>query len=171
MASIIEELIAVLGAELTLYKEFVPVCKEKTKIIVENKIDELNTINIKEQEYLDKIAILDKKREQVLRNVADVTGKKVSELNVATIIKMIDKQPKEQKELSIIYDGLKETTKLLLDINNHNKALIQQSLDMIEFNMNFIQSTWMQPGSNNYDNVANMNYGQQSTNTMFDAKQ
>ena len=39
-------------------------------------------------------------------------------------------------------------------INSANKNLIENSLEMIEFNMNFIQSTRMSPGNNNYDKNA-----------------
>jgi hypothetical protein len=86
---------------------------------------------------------------------------------------MLDKQPKDQFTLSKLHDELKATTKVILDINEHNKNLIEQSLEMIEFNMNVIKSTWMSPGSNNYDRGANvsgipsMPIGDRS----FDAKQ
>ena len=44
--------------------------------------------------------------------------------------------------------------KRLVDVNTKNKNLIENSLEMIEFNMNFIQSTRMSPGNNNYDKNA-----------------
>jgi hypothetical protein len=59
----------------------------------------------------------------------------------------------------------------LTEINARNKTLIEQSLEMIEFNMNFIQSTRMAPGNNTYTRGASQ-YGNDSYQAgMFDAKQ
>ena len=69
---------------------------------------------------------------------------------MSTIIKLIGKQPEEQKQLSKIHDSLSATVKRLVAINERNKSLINQSLEMIEFNMNLIQSTRTLPGMNNY---------------------
>ena len=164
-----EELVEILSQELEAYKEFIPISKEKTKAIVRNDIKDIQTITDKEQEFLDRINRLEKKREETIYNMANVTGKKAEELKISTIIKMLDKNPEEQKKLSEIYDNLKNTTKTLVDINKHNTSLIEQSLDMIEFNMNFIQSTWMSPGSSNYDRAAQADA--EAYKGIFDAKQ
>lgn len=53
----------------------------------------------------------------------------------------------------MLHDELQQTMKRLVDVNTKNKNLIENSLEMIEFNMNFIQSTRMSPGNNNYDKM------------------
>ena len=55
--------------------------------------------------------------------------------------------------------------------NQKNKELIENSLEIIEFNMNFIQSTRMSPGSNNYNRNASSSYGVDMGPGAFDAKQ
>ena len=87
------------------------------------------------------------------------------------IIKMIGKQPNEQKKLSAIHDELSETLRRLVAINDRNKELINQSLEMIEFNMNLIQSTRMAPGVNNYTRSAGETDIRSARTGMFDAKQ
>ncbi len=52
-----------------------------------------------------------------------------------------------------------------------NKDLIENSLEMIEFNMNFIQSTRMSPGNNNYNRNATNSYTSDYGGHGFDAKQ
>ena len=59
----------------------------------------------------------------------------------------------------------------LVDINEKNKNLIENSLEMIEFNMNFIQSTRMSPGVNNYDRNASSSFSPGYSSGSFDAKQ
>lgn len=173
MASMMENLVGVLQEELDTYKEFIPILQEKKVSIIKNKVEDLQNISNAEQEYLDKINNLENKREEIVKNMAVVFDKDYKQLNIKTIIKMLDNQPKDQQVLSKLHDELISTVKIVMDINEHNKSLIEQSLEMIEFNMNVIRSTWMSPGSNNYDKGAQVNevmYSNVGTKS-FDAKQ
>lgn len=171
MASLIEELIITLGQEHDIYKQLIPIAQNKTKIIVSNDLEALQKITEQEQLMVEKITVLERKREETVQNIGTVISKDPSKLQIKAIIQLLEKQPKEQKELSETHDNLKTTIQRLVEINNHNKALIQQSLEMIEFNMNFIQSTRMSPGNNSYNRGA-AQFDMPSMQTgMFDAKQ
>ena len=87
------------------------------------------------------------------------------------LIKIMGKQPEEQKALSRIHDELDANLRRLVTINVRNKELINQSLEMIVFNMNLIQSTRMAPGVNNYTRSAGESSIRQAGTGMFDAKQ
>ena len=171
MASLIEELITVLAEETKIYEELVPIAEEKCQIIIENDLQKLQTITEREQELVDSVTALEHKRTGVITNIGYIVGKPAAQIRVKDIIHFLNKQPKEQKELSMLHDRLKHSIQKLMDINNRNKSLIQQSLEMIEFNMNFIQSTRMSPGSNNYTKGAMNQEGLNSQTRMFDAKQ
>ena len=77
-------------------------------------------------------------------------------LNFETIIDLIEGQPKEQEALRFIHDRLKRDLTRLQQINDTNQMLIKQSLDMIEFDMNVIQSTRMSPGAGQYGKSSEM---------------
>ena len=83
---------------------------------------------------------------------------------------MLKNQPEEQKRLSDIQYNLKRTIQRLMEINLQNKSLIEESLEMIEFRMNLIQSTRMSPG-NNYTKGAMTTDAPTLQAGMFDAKQ
>ncbi len=171
MASLIEELITTLDHECEIYKELLPMAREKTQIIVKNDLNALHAITEKEQHLADDINALEKRREEIIRNIGVVVSKDPATINIKAVIKMMDKQPVEKNKLIEIHDTLKRTVQILVETNNHNKSLIQQSLEMIEFNMNFIQSTRMSPGNHSYNRGASevdMSGGQAG---MFDAKQ
>ncbi|MBH1942460.1 flagellar protein FlgN [Mobilitalea sibirica] len=171
MASLIDELISILQKEYEIYQQLIPIVEEKTLVIVQNDITALQVITGREQDVVDQINVLEHKREDVMANIKIVIGSKAEDLNLNTLIQLLVKQPKEQKALSILHDNLKKTIQRLVEINDRNKSLIQQSLEMIEFNMNFIQSTRMSPGNNTYNKGA-AQYGAQAFGTgMFDAKQ
>lgn len=170
MASLIEELITTLETETEIYGELIPVAEKKTKVIIKNDLKELQTVTAKEQEAVDRITALEKKREEVVKNIEIVLSKKTGSLNLKEIIQILNKQPKEQKKLAEIRTKLKAEVARLADINIQNQALIQESLDMIEFHMNLIQSTRMSPG-NNYTKGAETADMLGMHSGLFDAKQ
>lgn len=171
MASLIEELIHTLEEEEAIYQQLIPITKSKTGMIIKDDLLALQEITEKEQEIVDHINVLERKREEVITNIGTVINKNPKELNVRIIIQFLEKQPKEQKQLSEIHDRLKQTVEILMEVNNHNKSLIEQSLEMIEFNMNFIQSTRMSPGSSSYTKGASVSDAAYTETGLFDAKQ
>ncbi|HHV10444.1 MAG TPA: flagellar protein FlgN [Clostridiales bacterium] len=171
MASLIEELIDVLEQEYKLYKELIPIAEMKTQVIVKNDLNSLQEITDKEQAAVDQLNVLEHKRETVMLDIKTVINRKSKEFSLKDLIGLLDKQPKEQKALSVIHDNLKAAVQRLVGVNNRNQSLIQQSLEMIEFNMNFIQSTRMSPGNNTYTKSASRYDAQMRGTGMFDAKQ
>ena len=171
MAGLIDELVNTILKENDIYKELIPIADEKTRVIIKNDLDALQKITEQEQLTIEKINALEKKREEVIVNIGTVLSRDPKELNMKTLIKILGKQPEEQKRLSRIHDELSETLRRLVVINDRNKELIKQSLEMIEFNMNLIQSTRMAPGVNNYTRAAGESDIRQAGTGMFDAKQ
>ena len=169
MASLIEELIMVLGDEEKIYSEIIPIAEKKTQIIVNNDLQSLNSITEEEQELLGKISKLEKKRQEVIRNIGIVMNKKESELNFITIIELLKGQEKEQEELRKLHDKLKRTIDVLSTLNERNQMLIKQSLEMIDFDINLMQSLRTSPGVGQY-NIASEVEMQGMKSGMFDAK-
>ena len=171
MASLIEELINILEEEYKIYSSLIPIANEKTQVIVDNNIAALQEITAKEQKAIDKITALEHKRGKVMEDIKTVLGKKGENLNLKALIELLKGQEKEQKVLAQLHDKLKDTVNYLAGINNRNKSLIEQSLEMIDFNMNFLQSLRMLPGNNTYNKYASQNYDEIPGTGMFDAKQ
>ena len=169
MASLIEELIMVLGDEERVYAEIIPVAEKKTRIIVNNDLQSLNSITEEEQALIGRISKLERKRQEVIHNIGIVMNKKESELNFITIIDLLKGQEKEQEELRKLHDKLKRTIDALKLINERNQMLIKQSIEMIDFDINLMQSLRTSPGVGQYNTsseveIQGMNKG------MFDAK-
>lgn len=170
MASLMEELISTLSQEKDLYLALLPIAEEKTKAIVANNLEDLQRITDKEQETVDRVATLERKRAEVINNMGIVLGRKPEELTLTELIKVAEKQPKVQADLRELKDALGKSVRRLADLNERNRALIQQSLEMIEFNMNLLQSTRMVQGNNYTRNAGETELGVTQTG-MFDAKQ
>ena len=171
MASLIEELITVLSKEEEIYKNLLPIAMEKTQIIIRNDLTALQQVTEKEQFVVDEITALEHKRDEVIVNMGVVLNRKPETLTLKEIIRLLEKQPKEQKKLAELHDSLQDILKQLSNANLRNQSLIEQSLEMIEFNMNLIQSTRMSPGSGNYTKKAYESDAVAGRAGMFDARQ
>ncbi len=171
MASLMENLISTLNDEEKLYSDLLPVADQKAHAIVKNNLDDLQEINEKEQMIINRIASLEQKRQETVDNIAIVMNRKAEDLKLQAIIDMLQKQPAQQKELREVHDRLKKTVKRLQEVNAQNKHLIEDSLEMIEFNMNYIRSTRMSSGSSNYSKHASTMDAPVYETGAFDAKQ
>ena len=171
MASLLEELISVLGAEQEIYEKLIPISEKKTLILIKEDLEELKKVTAEEQFLIDKVSFIDRKREEIIKNIGIVLNKDPKELDLNTLSKILAKQPEEKKAIANMHDSLRKTMKRLVEINEKNKSLIENSLEMIEFNMNFIQSTRMSTGGNNYDRNATTSYNRSINVGGFDAKQ
>ena len=173
MASITQDLITTLKMEESICGDFIPLCRKKTKYIISNDVEEIEKHTKLEQDMFDKLLACERERRRILRDVATVMNTDYANLKPSNVIDMLDGQPTEKKELSLLHDSLKSKMKEITQINEHNTSLIKQSLDMIEFNVNFIQSTWMSVGNIGYDNFAKHVEGsrKEPISRMFDARQ
>ena len=173
MASLIDELTGILQQEQEMYQQLIPISEQKTQALITEDLPKLQEITAREQEMLDQAAAVGHRREEVLQNMGMVLNRDPKDLNLTGLIALLAKQPEEQEKLAAMHDSLRATMNRLVDVNEKNKSLIEAYLEMIEFNMNFIQSTRMSPGNNNYDKnaasagTASAGYGTAS----FDAKQ
>lgn len=150
MASLIEELITVLEEEDTEYKKLTELSTEKTPVIVKGDLDKLKQITALEQERIEVLNHLEKRRTDVVKDIALVLGKNEEELTVRVIVELLDGQPKEQTRLSQVHDSLKQTLDNISRINDMNKNLITSSLEMTEFNINMLKSLYQAPEVGNY---------------------
>lgn len=170
VASLVEELTEVLEQEYKIYRDLLPIAESKTKVIIKNDLEALQNITEQEHQVIDQINALETKRAQVIFNIGTVLNQKPEELTLSKVIDLLTQQPKEQEKLNEVHKSLKQIIQRLTEVNYQNQSLIEESLEMIEFNMNLIQSTRMSPG-NNYTK------GAQTIDTpvfqagMFDAKQ
>ena len=170
MASLMEELIDTLNAEEALYGQLIPVEEEKTRAIIKNDLDALQDIAVREHELVDRTSALESKREQVASDIATVLGKDPKTITLEQIIEVLKNQPEDQKKLQNVHDRLRKTISQLQHVNNQNKELLKEAMDMVEYNMNVIRSTRMSSGSSNYSSNASEVAGMAPQHGMFDAK-
>ncbi len=154
MASLVENLISVLEQENAEYEILLELSRKKTPVIVQGNIAQLQEITDEEQNIIDRIHLLESKREEHIRDIANVINKDVEELKLENLIQMFEKSPKEQKALSEIHDKLRITLSQMQDVNAQNRELLMGALEMVEFDLNLLQSMRRAPETANYNRGA-----------------
>lgn len=170
MASLIDDLIDVLKKETQQYKELITISSEKTRIIVKNDIEKLRQITAMEQDHLSILVNLEKKREEVTSDIALVMNIPLKDVTIRKIIDILEGQQDARIRLSEVHDDLKTTLKRFGAINEQNQKLIQESLEFINFNLNYIKGMYQAPEVANYTKDA-FNTSPKMDIGVFDAKQ
>lgn len=170
MASLMDELLDVIEQEDNHYRKLIAYSTEKTDAIVKADIRKLEDLTNLEQEETSVLKNLETKRREVLNDMAVVLHQDSEELTVQKMIELLEEQPKEQKKLEESRDRLHKTLDEMLAINERNRALLEQALDMVNFDLTLFKSLRQAPETANYDKNA-YNTGDILGSNGFDAKQ
>ena len=172
MASLMENLIEVLDLESREYEDLLELSTKKTSVIVVGGLDDLAKITDEEQNVVSKINRLEQKRQEVYADIANVINRDVDTLMLADLIEMLKARPEEQQKLARVHDRLSTAVHKVRSVNEQNRILIENALEMVEFDMNMLQAMKAAPETANY------NRGAFNTGTLmgvdaggFDAKQ
>ena len=167
-----ENLIDILNEQYVAYSELVELSKSKTPIIVKGTLEELQSVTDKEQLAVDKVNNIDKKRQEIMGDIANVLNQDVNTLKLSNLVTLINTRPEEQAKLEEARGKLIKIGKELKTVNERNKELLENALEMIDFDLNLIQAMKPAPQMGNYNRGA-VNTGEvYGTNLKgFDTKQ
>ncbi|MCX4322676.1 MAG: flagellar protein FlgN [Lachnospiraceae bacterium] len=172
MASLMEALIEVLKKENQEYKNLLELSMKKTPAIVSDDVKALAQITDEEQIIVSRINHLDNQRNEAVNDIANVLNKDVTKLKIADLIKMLAARPQEQAELASVFDELRRNVHAVKRVNEQNRELIESALEMVQFNMQVLQSMNKAPETANYNRGACSTGDVIGTvNKAFDAKQ
>lgn len=172
MASLMENLIEVLEKESGEYENLLALSTRKTPVIVAGNLEELAKITDEEQIVVGRIGRLDAKRQEVFADIANVINKDVKTLKLTDLIAMLAPREAEQQKLARVHDRLKNAVYEMKRVNGQNQILIENALEMVEFDMNMLQAMKAAPETADYDKGAmNTGYHMGMGAGGFDARQ
>ena len=170
MASLMENLLTVLEQENTEYQRLEMLSQKKRQIIIDADISGLEDLTGREQEIASTIRNLENKRQEVINDMAIVLSKDPKDLTITNMIAFLNKQPEEQEKLRNIQSRLRETLERMALINQQNELLLQQAMEMVEFDLTLFKSMRQAPVTANYDKHA-YNTGDLLGSSGFDFQQ
>ncbi len=154
MASLMDDLVMILNEECDQYQNLLELSSRKTPVLVTGDLEKLAEITDEEQGVVANIVLLDKKREEAMKTIADVLNRDVNTLKLTDLIQILAKKPVEQKNLSQARDKLRLMADSVVRVNARNQELINSSLEMVEFEMNILQAAKRAPETANYTKTA-----------------
>ncbi len=170
MASLMDDLLGVLESEEKGYRELIALAQDKRQIIIDADITRLEEITEKEQVIADMLHNQELKRVAVLSDMAVVLGQNAEELTVEKMIDILSRQPEEQEKLMDCRMRLRAALDEMKKWNEQNQVLLQNALEMVEFDLTLFKSLRQAPETANYDSNA-YNTGTLLGSSGFDAKQ
>ena len=125
-----EELKKIFDEEIKIYKEILKVSKDKTDSLKGNKVSELEAITRKEEILVADVIELEKRRIARVKNICKQYGKEEKSLKIDELCEFITEG---KEELQAFKAEITQILKELKKVNNLNNALINNSLEYINF--------------------------------------
>ena len=172
MASLMENLIEVLGQESEEYEGLLALSQKKMRIIAGANLEDLQKITDDEQEVVSRLNRLEKRRIEVAADIANVLNKDVETMKLTNLIEMLSARPAEQAALAAVHDRLKSVVREVQRTNEQNRELLEEALELVSFEMNMLQAYKAAPETANYTRSAYNSGAQMGVDSGgFDAKQ
>jgi len=172
LASLIQNLEEILTRETTEYEGLIELSRQKTSVIVKGDIEALQKITDEEQITVAKINRIDAEREKAMKDVAAVLNMDVHELKLSDLLQVLERRPTERQKFAEVYDRLDKALREMKQVNNQNRQLIENALEMTRYELNMLQSMRSAPETANYGaNAMSDGLIMGSTQGSFDAKQ
>lgn len=167
-----ENLIDVLSQESEEYEGLLALSQKKMRIIASANLEDLQRITDDEQEVVSRLNRLEKRRIEVAADIANVLNKDVETMKLTNLIQMLSARPAEQAELAAVHDRLSSVVREVQRTNEQNKELLEEALELVNFEMNMLQAYKAAPETANYTRSAYNSGAQMGVDSGgFDAKQ
>jgi len=126
----LNEILGVLDEEIKLLEELVGILKEKRETIVAQDFQLLENITLKEENKLQEVSMLEKRREKLLEKFAKERGMKP----VKTVGELLDTLDEEEKE-KVLFKVAR-----MLEITNEIWLINRGIENMINFELEYIDT-------------------------------
>lgn len=168
MASLVEELVNVLEKEQKIYETLIGYGEQKTDILIRGDVVALEKLTGLEQLAGDELIAQSNQQLQLLKDIANVLGKSGEKMTVTRLIELLDSQKEVQKQLTAARDHVLDAAGRMQSLNEQNAVLIQQAIELNEFDLTLFKSLRQAPETANYDRSA-VNTGALLGGSGFDA--
>lgn len=123
---------------IELHKALLELAKEKTPVLVDNRVDMLTQVMNKESKLLKKVVELDRQRTQAMNEYLMARGYHPNpNVTISDLVKMIFKLD-EKKILLHLQEEFTSLITKLKHVNELNQKLIEQSLMFINYSVDLL---------------------------------
>jgi flagellar biosynthesis/type III secretory pathway chaperone len=146
-----DDLVQVLGEEKVLYEKLADLSEEMKQAIIVSDVPVVEQKTAEQQDVTTDIQRLDRKRSDIMRNVAVVLNKKPEDIKVSTLIETLSGQPELKEKMVSARNELIGAMDRLKKVNAQNQALLTQAMELMEFDLNLYRSMRQATETANYN--------------------
>lgn len=171
MASLAEDLLTVLRQEKEGYDGLYTCAQQEREAVVARDLERLTEVTSEAADRSSQLKNLEKQRVQILKDMSVVLGHDAEILPVSRIIELLAaKQPEESRALEKAKNDLVTSATQMQFLNQQNQILLQQAMEMVDFDLTLYKSLRQAPETANYDRNAE-NSGDLLGGSGFDSRQ
>ncbi len=170
MASLMDDLAGVLEEEAAQYKVLLEYSNSLREALIASDVSGVQEYTAAQEDVANRIQSLEARRSRVMGDIAVVMNRDPAGLRVSALEATLDGQPELRRRIAAVRGDLAETMDRLKRINETNQALLRQSMELLEFDLNLFRSARQAPETANYNKSA-VNTGELLGSRSFDAKQ
>ncbi len=163
MRELVSTLILTLEKENQIYNEVLKLAKDKKSVLIDGKMKELEEITKKEENYVVSLIKVEEAREKTVQKLLKSLKVQAVE-NISDLLQYLDSE--ERLAVERAKRTLQHTVKFVDIENGFNQKLIQQSLDLLELNMDVL-TDYSSTGTNYQGSGSDLHKEKKS---IFDAK-
>lgn len=139
MSTLIDTLTEILDEQIKLYEDILAIGKEKKNVIMKNDMENLAKMNTVESSIVNRVNRLEKQRLVTIKDMCDVLSIRPEDFTLKQLSDTLTVEEDKNRILEI-RDRLNEIMGELFTVNSVNTALIESSLEYIEFSLNLYKS-------------------------------
>jgi flagellar biosynthesis/type III secretory pathway chaperone len=140
MAGMINQLLDTMNEQAERYGELLGLSVEKREAVVKNDIEHLQKITNLENIIVSQNQKLERKRLEIVKDIAEVLNKKGEELTLAALVDLL-KDQNEKNALVEVGSRIRDIMNELSEINALNASLIQNALEYIDYSLNVMKTS------------------------------
>lgn len=169
MAGIIYDLVDVLEKQKECYEGLLTLATYKSEAVTNKELEILTQIVQREEEFIGRANLLDKKREAIIKDIALVTSMDYKTMTVTKLVEKLGSKVEITEKLLETREAILEIIEQLKKQNELNSTLLKQSLEFVDFTVNALQSTQIIAPNANYSRPGEEK--SLETKSFFDTKQ
>ncbi|MBR1633455.1 MAG: flagellar protein FlgN [Lachnospiraceae bacterium] len=163
----VEGLTTILKQETESYEKLGTLAEQKRQIIIDRDLDALEQSANQEQKLSDELKRLERQRIDILKTFTDDADVIPT---VSDVVNALDAESAECAALRKARDAILAAAGQVQFLNSQNEVLLQQAMEMVEFDLTLFKSLRQAPESGNYGKDA-YSTGELLPSGGFDAKQ
>lgn len=169
MASLIDNLIAIMDEEAICYENYLEIANNKKDVIIKGNMPSLQQITQEEEIVAGQLFRLEKKRKDIIEDICTVTNRKIDNFRIRELVGDLKTRPEEAEKLQQTAERLTAVLEKCNQANQLNKMLIEQSLEFLEFSINALSGLTQAHNTSTYKRKGESYNGKEASR--FDTKQ